>query len=327
MAQVDFSRREITIKLVYYGPALSGKTTNLQKLHARLVDAHRSRLLTLDTANDRTLFFDLLPISFVAQGGPKVVIKLFTVPGQVMHNNTRRLVLRSADGVAFIADSQLSETRANNEAYAHLRENLRDNGLDPDAMPVVIQFNKRDLQKELIRDEAELAEIAQRGRESIVTASAIEGVGVLETFFTLAALTWDSLEKSTGIGSRHQISKADFLSELGRRLQAPELARQASQGRSGLMALPPEGRNSMGIPGVADGAVTVPGRVGEKAAGMADGAGGAVPGRVDEKATGMAGGAGEKAAGMADGAATGVAVAVPTGDPVSGAAGEGPCET
>lgn len=230
MAQVDFSRREITIKLVYYGPALSGKTTNLQQLHARLTDSHRSRLMTLETANDRTLFFDLLPIALPMGAGPKVVLKLMTVPGQVMHNNTRRLVLRGADGVAFVADSRISETRANNEAYAHLRANLRDNGLDPDTLPIVIQFNKRDLPTAEIRSDEEIQNIARRGRECIVTASAIAGVGVLETFFSLAALVWDSLERQLGLGSRHGIQKAQLLEELGRRLQALTEARAACQG-------------------------------------------------------------------------------------------------
>ncbi|MCS6912970.1 MAG: GTPase domain-containing protein [Myxococcales bacterium] len=229
MAQVDFSRREITIKLVYYGPALSGKTTNLQALHARLTDAHRSRLLTLETANDRTLFFDLLPIALPHSSGPKVVLKLMTVPGQVMHNNTRRLVLRGADGVAFVADSRISETRANNEAYAHLRANLRDNGLDPDAIPIVIQFNKRDLPAELIRSEQELAQIARRGRERIITASALRGEGVVETFFALAALVWDALERQLGLGSRHGIDKAFLLRELGRRLNASAEADKACE--------------------------------------------------------------------------------------------------
>jgi hypothetical protein len=226
MAQVDFQRREITIKLVYYGPALSGKTTNLQSLHGRLTEAHRSRLLSLETANDRTLFFDLLPIAFPLGGGPRVIIKLFTVPGQVMHNNTRRLVLRGADGVVFVADSRISETAANNEAYAHLRTNLRDNGLDPDAVPIVIQFNKRDLPPEEIRPDAELEQIAARGREPIITASALCGVGVVETFFTIVALVWEALEREFGLGSRHGVGKGELLAELGRRLQAEELAVQ-----------------------------------------------------------------------------------------------------
>lgn len=224
MALVDIARREIIIKLVYYGPAMSGKTTNLQRLHDRLTDSHRSKLLTLETADDRTIYFDLLPIAVPSQSGLKVLIKLFTVPGQVMHNNTRRLVLRGADGVAFIADSQKSETRSNNEAWASLRTNLQDNDLDTELLPIVIQYNKRDLPTEQICSEEELERIAERGREAIVTAAAIEGVGVLETFFLLLSQVWDSLERSLGLGSRHGIGKQELMSEVGRRLQAPELA-------------------------------------------------------------------------------------------------------
>ena len=104
--QLDFAARELTIKLVYYGPALSGKTTNLQVLHQLVSHSGRGRLMTLDTRDDRTLFFDLLPLTFTASSGLTVRLKLFTVPGQVIHNATRRLVLSGADGVAFIADSQ-----------------------------------------------------------------------------------------------------------------------------------------------------------------------------------------------------------------------------
>lgn len=224
MAQVDFARREVTLKLVYYGPAMSGKTTNLQALHARLTEAHRSQLLTLETQGDRTIYFDLLPIAVRAEGGPRVLIKLYTVPGQVMHNNTRRLVLRGADGVAFIADSQIREIQSNNEAYTNLRANLRDNSLDPDQIPVVIQFNKRDLPEETIRSDAELEAIAERGREPIITATAIAGVGVVETFFTLVSLVWDSLEQSLNLGSRHGVKKDALLAELGKRLAAEEVA-------------------------------------------------------------------------------------------------------
>lgn len=238
MALVDFSKREITIKLVYYGPALSGKTTNLQALHARLLDRHRSQLLTLDTANDRTLYFDVLPISFQSLGGPRVVIKLFTVPGQVMHNNTRRMVLRGVDGVAFIADSQRSETKANNDSFLNLHQNLHDNGLDPDSVPLVIQFNKRDLPPEQIRSDEELEALAQRGRETLVTAAALQGVGVAETFFALLCVTWDALERSVAIGTRHGVSREALISELGRRLQAPELAAQTL--RELAVLLPPE---------------------------------------------------------------------------------------
>lgn len=234
MALVDFSKREITIKLVYYGPALSGKTTNLQALHARLLDRHRSRLLTLDTAEDRTLFFDLLPLSFQALGGPRVVIKLFTVPGQVMHNNTRRLLLRGVDGVAFVADSQRAETQANNESFANLHQNLADNGLDPGQVPLVIQFNKRDLPPQSIRSDADLERLAREGREPVITASALQGVGVVETFFSLLCVTWDALEHGVGLGTRHNVSREALIRELGRRFRAPELADRALAALGGL---------------------------------------------------------------------------------------------
>ena len=107
--QVDFQARELTIKLVYYGPALSGKTTNLQAIHRLLAPEGRGRLMTLETRDDRTLFFDLLPLTVSTESGLTVRIKLFTVPGQVLHNSTRRLVLQGADGIAFIADSQINE--------------------------------------------------------------------------------------------------------------------------------------------------------------------------------------------------------------------------
>src|SRR5206468_10775214 len=144
------------IKIVYYGPALSGKTTNLQTLHRLVAQDQRTRLMTLETRDDRTLFFDLLPMTF-RHGDLSLRFKVFTVPGQVIHNATRRLVLQGADGVAFIADSQIAETHHNNESYANLKANLKENGFDPAEMPIVIQFNKRDLPG--IRSDVELNKI------------------------------------------------------------------------------------------------------------------------------------------------------------------------
>lgn len=218
MPQIDFQRREVAIKLVYYGPALSGKTTNLAMLHERVDPGARGRLLTLDTKDDRTLFFDLLPIYFKSQSGLTIKVRLFTVPGQVIHNSTRRLVLQGADGVAFIADSRVAETRHNNESYANLKANLRDNGLDPAQTPIVIQFNKRDLPG--IRSDAELAKIAARGREPIFRASAIAGQGVVATFFGLLRTTWVRLDERDQLGERFGISRADFLESLARQLHA-----------------------------------------------------------------------------------------------------------
>ncbi|MCA9545571.1 MAG: GTPase domain-containing protein, partial [Myxococcales bacterium] len=142
--QINLAQRELTLKLVYYGPALSGKTTNLRALHALAPPAGVGRLMNLETRDDRTLFFDLLPMFVRTGSGLKVKLKLYTVPGQVIHESTRRVVLQQADGVVFVADSQVAETEANQEAFAGLRRNMKAVEL-PKALPLVVQFNKRDL--------------------------------------------------------------------------------------------------------------------------------------------------------------------------------------
>ncbi len=210
--QVDFAARELTVKLVYYGPALSGKTTNLRAIHWLGTSSACGELMTLETQNDRTLFFDMLPISVSSQSGLKVRIKLFTVPGQVMHDATRRLVLQAADGVAFIADSQRSEADANRESFANLRKNLTDNGIDPNQIPLVIQFNKRDLDD--IRSDAELEEIAKKSREPIYRAIATRGYGVMQTLRGLLRRTWDKLEEENQLEQRFGINPARFMLEV-----------------------------------------------------------------------------------------------------------------
>lgn len=172
--QLDFTARELTIKLVYYGPALSGKTTNLQAMHAASSPGTTGRLMTLETRDDRTLFFDLLPLTFGSEKGLSVRLKVFTVPGQVIHSSTRRLVLQGADGVAFIADSREVETEHNAESFRDLRENLKQNGLSTKQLPLVLQFNKRDLPN--VRPESELADMAAQGREPVYLAVATKGL-------------------------------------------------------------------------------------------------------------------------------------------------------
>ncbi len=216
MAQVDFQHREIAIKLVYYGPAMSGKTTNLQQIHARMDPRRRGKLLTLDTKEDRTLYFDLLPLAFKSVSGITCKVKLFTVPGQVIHNTTRKVVLQGCDGVAFIADSQIAETKNNNESFANLRQNLKENRLDVEGIPIVIQFNKRDLAK--VRSDDEIKRIAQKGKEPIFPAVAFKGEGVVDTFLGLAAATWESLETRMGLGSKHGIPRAELLGALSKQL-------------------------------------------------------------------------------------------------------------
>jgi mutual gliding-motility protein MglA len=209
--QINFGGREIALKLVYYGPALSGKTTNLKSLHQLTSDDARGRLMTLETKDDRTLFFDMLPLTLRAEGdrssgGMTLRIKVFTVPGQVLHASTRRLVLQGADGVAFIADSQVTETEHNAASFLDLRQNLKDLGVNLKQLPLVIQFNKRDLDR--VRSDDEIGALAGKGREPVFKASAVQGKGVLETFFGLLYVTWAKLDgdhnlaKMLGIESR-----------------------------------------------------------------------------------------------------------------------------
>ena len=214
--QLDFSTRELTIKLVYYGPALSGKTTNLQALHEAARGDSKGRLMTLDTKDDRTLFFDLLPLNFKDESGLSVRLKVFTVPGQVIHSSTRRLVVQGADGVAFIADSRESETDTNAESFVDLRDNLLLQGIELEKMPLVIQFNKRDLPG--VRQETEIAEMARGGREPVYLAIATKGVGVVESFLGLLHLTWESIERQHGLLKKFKFDGETFIENVASKL-------------------------------------------------------------------------------------------------------------
>jgi len=215
--QLDFAAREVTIKLVYYGPALSGKTSNLVALHGLAGADARGRLMTLETQDDRTLFFDLLPLTFRAKDGDvSLRIKLFTVPGQPIHAATRRLVLQGADGVALVADSRITETQNNADAFYDLRKNLKVNGLDLARMPLVIQFNKRDLPD--VRTEQELGDLAARGTEPVYLAVATRGLGVVETLIGLLHLTWNTLDQTHQLGQKLAIDGESLLSNAARQL-------------------------------------------------------------------------------------------------------------
>jgi signal recognition particle receptor subunit beta len=216
MVQFNHTQREITLKIVYYGPALSGKTTNLQMIHQLLDPQARGRLMSLDTADDRTLFFDLLPVFFKSKTGFKVKIKLYTVPGQIMHISTRRIVLSGADGVVFIADSQRSEAKANNEAWKSMMENFRENGLDPEHTPIAIQFNKRDMPD--VRTDAEIEAIKASSKEPVFKAIAIRGTGVLETLFALLKLTYRSLNTRHDFEGKFGLSESEFLRAIFKRV-------------------------------------------------------------------------------------------------------------
>lgn len=214
--QLDFQARELTIKLVYYGPALSGKTTNLQALHQCADEKATGRLMTLETRDDRTLFFDLLPLTFHSEGGLAVRVKVFTVPGQVIHAATRRLVVQGADGIAFIADSQQSETQANATAFVDLKDNLKAHGIQLKKMPLVIQFNKRDLPK--VRSDEEIAKLAAQGKEPVYLAVATRGDGVVESFVGLLHLTWKTLNRIHDLDRKFGFDSARFLRQVANAL-------------------------------------------------------------------------------------------------------------
>jgi len=205
--QINMQEREITMKVVYYGPALSGKTTNLLQLHELISPSSRGKMVTLDTADDRTLYFDFLPIQFGTHNGFSVKIKLFTVPGQVMHKSTRKVVLAGADAVAFVADSQRASASANAYSWRDMEANLKSNGIDFDSTPKVVQFNKRDLP-----DVKALNEIkAAWGDIPTFPAVAIKGEGVLESFRELLRLLYRSIDERHAFASKFGVSEEDFL--------------------------------------------------------------------------------------------------------------------
>jgi signal recognition particle receptor subunit beta len=183
MVQFNFSERTIKAKVVYYGPAQSGKTTNLEQIH-RLTDPEGSnRLISLNTAQDRTLFFDLLPFSLGAVSGYDFKVQIYTVPGQVQYNATRRVVLAGADAVVFVADSQKSVLKENISAFENMKVNLLANRLVPEKVPLVLQYNKRDLAE--IHPEAELNRALNFWGRKAFPAVAAGGQGVIETFVAI----------------------------------------------------------------------------------------------------------------------------------------------
>jgi mutual gliding-motility protein MglA len=181
MALFNYATKEITLKIVYYGPGLSGKTTNIQYLHSALNANNKGKLLSLATESDRTLFFDFLPIELGKIKEFSIRFQLYTVPGQVRYNATRKVVLKGADAVVFVADSQRDMIDQNVESFENMRENLIANNINPDEIPVVLQYNKRDLKGILTLDELN-ADINKKKVYDVVEAEAIHGKGVEDTF-------------------------------------------------------------------------------------------------------------------------------------------------
>lgn len=196
MSSINFATREISCKVVYYGPGLSGKTTNLQVIHQKMPQDKRTDMVSLATEGDRTLFFDFLPLNLGDIKGFKTRFQLYTVPGQVYYNSTRKLVLRGVDGIVFVADSQRSRQAENLESLQNLRQNLQDYGMDLDDMPFVLQYNKRDMDNVFTLDELN-AELNQRN-VPFFPATAHNGKGVVTTLKTIAMLVIEKFNVKQG---------------------------------------------------------------------------------------------------------------------------------
>ena len=184
MSFIDLSKNEVQCKIVYYGPGRGGKTTNLLYIHQAMSEAVRGKMVTIDTKGDRTLFFDFLPLALGKIQNLSIKIQLYTVPGQVMYNATRKLVLKGVDGVVFVADSLKVQKEKNVESLENLKQNLADDGIDVKEIPLVMQYNKRDLSGSNIPilSVEEMERDLNRGlKVPWFPGSALKGDGVFET--------------------------------------------------------------------------------------------------------------------------------------------------
>jgi signal recognition particle receptor subunit beta len=220
MVFLNYTAMQMTAKIVYYGPGLCGKTTNLQWIHGKTAPRSRGEMVSLETEADRTLFFDLLPLDVGVIGGMRVRLQLYTVPGQVFYNATRRLVLKGVDGVVFVADSQVPAAEPNEESLFNLRQNLEELGLDPKGLPIVFQYNKRDLRNILPVDK--LQQALNPGSAPAFEAAAVHGVGVFETLKEISRLSLDAIRKKIAE------QKKDRVSGIERRTPTPPAAPAAA---------------------------------------------------------------------------------------------------
>ena len=184
MSFINFAAREINCKVVYYGAGLGGKTTNLQYIYQKTAEQQKGKMISLATETERTLFFDFLPLDLGSVRGFKTRMHLYTVPGQVFYDASRKLILRGVDGIVFVADSQEERMDANLEAMDNLMANLQEHGYNFEKIPYVLQLNKRDLPNVLPVDQ--LKNELQRKNEAVIESVAFQGVGVFETLKEIA---------------------------------------------------------------------------------------------------------------------------------------------
>jgi signal recognition particle receptor subunit beta len=267
MASVNALGRQLVFKIVYYGPGLSGKTSTLQHIHATAAPEHRGKMVSLATPVDRTLYFDFLPLRVPHVRGMGVKLQLFTVPGQVYYNATRKLVLTGADGLVFVSDSQAGRVDANLEALENLRDNLREHGRTLDDFPHVIQHNKRDLADVLsIR---ELDELLNEHKAPSFGTSATKGDGVYESLDAITRLVVTAFESSIPPGERFVSAELEAIEGgLGEALRNADASDPLARAVPSVIASlpdPPLGRDGKPVQGDFDRGAEAPGEVAARA--------------------------------------------------------------
>lgn len=215
MVLINKAINEVTVKLVYYGPGLCGKTTNLEKIYGNPKLDNKGKMISMSTETDRTLFFDFMPMELGTIAGQKVRVQLYTVPGQVFYDATRKLVLRGADGVVFVADSQSSMRDSNTDSFENLKANLRLNRIDPDKIALVLQYNKRDLPN--VDSVEEMNAYLNPNGAPAVEASAINGTGVTATLRAAVTRILDNLKRNvdTTLHEEPELAAPDMSAKSG----------------------------------------------------------------------------------------------------------------
>jgi signal recognition particle receptor subunit beta len=228
MVLINKAINEVTVKLVYYGPGLCGKTTNLEKIYSNPKLENKGKMISMATETDRTLFFDFMPLELGTVGGQKVRVQLYTVPGQVFYDATRKLVLRGADGVVFVADSQPSMRESNLQSLENLKTNLRLNRLDPQKVALVFQYNKRDLPNADKVDD--MTTYLKPGNAPVIEASALTGIGVTATLRAAIARILENLKASvdTSLKDQPELAPPDMTAKSG----APGSSKLSMKGAS-----------------------------------------------------------------------------------------------
>ena len=206
MVQINFAQKQVSAKIVYYGPGMSGKTTNLEVVHQKAPDQNKGELTSISTDGDRTLFFDFMPLDLGNVAGMRTKFQLYTVPGQVYYNSTRKLVLQGVDGVIFVADSDPEKMPENIESYQNLIDNLTEYGKDIRELPHVIQYNKRDLPNAMSVEEMD----RQMNKFGVPTFEAVAytGEGVFPTLKTLAGMVLESIDRMDSRSSKRPAAEA-----------------------------------------------------------------------------------------------------------------------